>query len=340
MANFFSIQYCRNTERLEKAFSKIKIPVFIIACGVQAESYDHLDELISRIGDEAKRFIDAIYHTGGEFALRGNFTKEFFDLLGYHSAVVTGCPSLYQMGPDIKILKSTETEIRPLINGRIQNFEEILKEIPGSIFMAQDSFLDCLYDPDYFSSSSLKKDIAFSYYHSVFQADLLGQGRVKLIPDANEWLHFIKDSGCNYSFGTKIHGSIMPILARIPSTVVEIDSRTREMAEFFHIPSVRFQDKKYSKDDVYEAYTEADYSLFNKEFVKKYRVFEGFLKNHGIVKNVNIHNKFFLEKSDEGFESFQPNREKFVDYALKLKKEKALLEIGAKAMSIKNSIYK
>ena len=154
---------------------KIKIPVYIIACGAQTDSYDHLDDLILKIGSEASRFIDAIYHTGGEFALRGHFTQEFFKRLGYTQAVVTGCPSMFQVGPELKIVKNSQIN-RLLINGKIKSFEGIMRSFPESIYMDQDSFLDCLYNPDYFAASSLKKDYQFYSQHSIFQAELLGAG--------------------------------------------------------------------------------------------------------------------------------------------------------------------
>lgn len=98
MANIFNraFRYYLNGD----IFNKINIPVYVIACGAQADSYDDIDALVDDIGNLSKSFISAIYNTGGEFALRGNFTKEFFERLGFHSAVVTGCPSMYQNGRD------------------------------------------------------------------------------------------------------------------------------------------------------------------------------------------------------------------------------------------------
>lgn len=58
-------------------FEKIKIPVFIISCGVQADSYEDLNDLVKSTGNVSKRFISTIYKTGGQFALRGWFTAEF-----------------------------------------------------------------------------------------------------------------------------------------------------------------------------------------------------------------------------------------------------------------------
>lgn len=61
----------------QRSFLRFKIPVYVIACGVQAGSYDELESLCDSIREPATRFISTIYRTGGEFALRGYFTKEF-----------------------------------------------------------------------------------------------------------------------------------------------------------------------------------------------------------------------------------------------------------------------
>ena len=310
MANFFSERYCKDTSKLVKTFSQIKIPVYIIACGAQADSYDALDDLISSIGDSAKRFIDAIYATGGEFALRGFFTKEFFDLLGYPSAVVTGCPSLFQVGPDLKVDKQVRDEPKTVFNGHIKSYERLLKELSNSCFIAQDEFLDCLYDSDYFRTSNLKKDVLFTYYHSIYQAELLGEGRVKLFADTYDWLYFLKENRFEYSFGTKIHGSIMPILTKIPATVVFIDSRTREIAEYFDIPTIPFKrGYQYMPEDLMSAYKQADYSLFNKNFKMRYLQYESFLQRHKIVSRINTDNKFFFRVNNNYKEVISSNTE-------------------------------
>ena len=330
MANFFGREFCRDTAWFVKAFSAIHIPMYIIACGVQEDDFDHLEDLIKDIGDQAQRFIEAVYRTGGEFALRGYFTKEFFSRLGFPSAVVTGCPSLFQLGPDLAIYKPrSENKMKPIINGRICSFQRIFESMPESVYFSQDLFIDCLYDPNYFSASSIMRDIRFYHNQGIFVADLLSQGRIKLIADMNDWYHYIRENEFMYSFGTKIHGSIMPILAGIPATVLAIDSRTREMAEFFDIPCQLFKkEHRYTQDDLMDAYESADYTLFNERFKTRFNQFESFLQEHRIVSKVNLTNRFFRDKGNRDFELFQPNRAHFQSYAKRLKRERPILVLG------------
>ena len=292
---------------------------------------------MKRIGDPARAFIESIYRTGGEFALRGLFTKEFFNRLGFMSAVVTGCPSLFQMGPEFVVNKHADKRIKPIINGRIDSVEEILESIPESIYFSQDVFFDCLYDPDYFKRKGFKMDVRFFRAHGISQAELLANDRIKMIIDMNEWFNYIRSRSFNYSFGTKVHGSIMPILAGIPATMIATDSRTREIAEFFGIPmQLAKPGHRYTKEELFEAYEEADYSEFNSRFKGLYERFEAFLKEHDIVDRINTNNRFFYDCDQFPSESFKPNKEEFAKYVKKLKKERPILAAASFALDLRS----
>lgn len=339
MANFFSRTYCKDTSGITKDLSGLRIPVYIIACGAQAQSYEELDELVRDIGEQSKRFIETVYQTGGEFALRGRFTKEFFSRLGFPTAVATGCPSLFQMGPDLTIRKGEldEEYIKPIINGKIKGFERILRECPKGEYFDQDTFISCLYNADYFHNRSLKRDILFYRNYSIYQAQLLAEGRIKFIADLNDWLRYIREGAFDYSFGTKIHGSIMPILAGIPATVLAIDSRTREMAEFFDIPWELFRkNHRYSKEELIESYRTADYTQFNLKFRDRFAAFERFLQERGIVSKINTENRFFNLPGGNDYDEYQPNRKAFMAYAEELAKKKPLLFMGSLAFTMRS----
>ena len=120
-----------------------------------------MDNVINAIRKPATKFIDAVYATGGEFALRGNITKEFFDKLGFQSAVVTGCPSIFQMGRDLKVEKKNvaREDFKAIING--QNYlmstgfyMNIFDRYKCSVFIDQDHNYDYLYNPNFLNSNS------------------------------------------------------------------------------------------------------------------------------------------------------------------------------------------
>ena len=348
MANFFSQEHVQAMVSLSKVFEKIKIPVYILACGAQAESYEDLDKLVKQIGDPAKQFISAIYSTGGEFALRGNFTKEFFTRLGFSTAVVTGCPSLYQMGPDFQvdgpIKGSTPTKI--IVNGKIKYFEKIFKFSPESIYIDQDLYFNPLFQPNYLieqgQSSFLRSAAIFEYLYGTCAAELIATNRIIMIPDMGPWFSYLKYHGFQYSIGSRIHGNIMSILCNIPATVVAIDTRTKEIADFFDIPyydlTQRKKKKYFSPEEIFELYHQANYEKFNKNFRSRYESYVDFLRQKGIAQHINYENKFFKDRSNFA-EVSSINKYDFIKYADKLKEYRIPIYIAKKVLELKNKLH-
>lgn len=299
MANIFSVGFKSLLEKLAQSFEKIKIPIYVIACGVQADSYDELEDICSAIREPATNFIRAVYNSGGEFALRGYFTKEFFDRLGFRSAVVTGCPSLYQVGRNLRV-SSTSAELcdfAPILNGKLKECVPYLGEYPNSQFFDQHTYYELLYGKNRRQPCSVSDVAMLIRKYSLKEVQMLAKNRIKLFPDMVVWKNYIQNAGFQFSFGSRIHGNIMPILAGIPAVVYACDARTREMAEFFDIPMV-IPGKANEKIDLYQLYQTVDYSKFNQKIGTRFDDFERFLQKHGIVKKMNADNPFF-SKTDE-----------------------------------------
>lgn len=312
MANIFNVSFRRYLEEFARRFRKIRIPTYIIACGAQASGEEELENLIEQIGDVSKAFISAIYDGGGEFALRGMFTKEFFTRLGFDSAVVTGCPSLYQMGRAFQIPteKQEWESVRPVFNGNISLLEKLLEHYSESIFVGQDSLLPILAGEKK-GSPSFRDACGFEKTYGLSAAKLLARDRIRIIPDMRSWNAFLCQSPYNYSFGSRIHGNIMALLSGIPATVVGVDTRTVEMGEFFSIPYIRhIPGHVYTLREMEEIYDQMDYSRFNREFADKFDRYEAFLIDNGIVSHVNTQNAFL----DAGVSAEEPMHCSSTDY--------------------------
>lgn len=114
---------------------------------------------------------------------------------------------------------------------------------------------------------------------------LIKAKRLNLFIDMPDWIDYLKLECFNFSCGSRIHGNIISILAGIPAAVCALDSRTREMAEFFDIPIITSRDLR--NQDLLEIYNHISYDKFNATFSKKYEAYAQFLKSHGIVKDIN-----------------------------------------------------
>ena len=153
-ANIFNANpvITKQLDEFARMIDKFHIPVYILGCGLQCASYDDISNLAEQIKEPAKRFLKAIYTTGGELALRGYATKELLDKVMKNTAVVTGCPSFYQRGSKLRISneKVSEEEFTPAINGNLKYLKKIgllpvFDTYSQSVYIDQDEFAEVLY---------------------------------------------------------------------------------------------------------------------------------------------------------------------------------------------------
>lgn len=294
MANIFHKGWIPWLEARASYIEQIIIPVFVIACGIQIKYYDEMDQLIINVEKPARRFIESIYSSGGEFGLRGEVTKDFFDRLGYHSAVVTGCPSLFQMGREFRVdnHKVSRKDFKSAIHGDVKTLGLTRKSIASSDYIDQGSFGHLLYDPDYLLNNPVddyhirklirKRGLPF--------VKSIANDRIRLFADLQQWMNYYKESEISFSYGSRIHGTIMPILSGVPSMLYACDMRTEEMADYFDIPFIKPSNK--TSRDLYDLYCETDYTKFNETYAQKYDIFEGFFVSHGLCSKLNQNNVF------------------------------------------------
>lgn len=270
-----------NKEMLPKwteCLKKIRIPFTFIGVGAQAKIDYNLD-FVQNIQNNAYNFIKAILNTGGRLGLRGYFTAEVVKKLGFKDEdfSVLGCPSLYMNGPDLKIQKKeiSKTQIKPIFNGnRIwfnSEYHHYFSDYPQSIFVCQDLFYSLLYDINSFTNE-------YYFLQDGLFLDLFKNNRIKLYCDYLAWDKDLKEQNFNFCVGSRIHGNVTSILAGIPSFVDSIDSRTRELAEFFDIPSKPLTNPNIPLEKLYD---ETDYSKFNKTFKSKFNKFKDFMNDSG-----------------------------------------------------------
>lgn len=281
-ANIFSSRFIDGMKSHVDRYKDVKIPIYVIACGAAAKDYDELDDLCAAIREPATAFIKSIYKTGGEFCLRGHFTKSMFDRFGFHDAVVTGCPSLFQMGRNLHVPteKVSPSAFHAVLNGSIDLVKHSMKQHPDSVFIDQGMFYPMLYSNEH--SPNVKSCVKL---YGTYGLRLLHEDRVKLWIDLQDWADYLLTQNFSFSCGSRIHGNILPILCGIPATICPPDARVREMAEFYEIPMV--SKTELQKRDLYDIYSDTDYGSFNQNFAAKFDAYERFMKEHGIVRALN-----------------------------------------------------
>lgn len=259
------------------------VPVLALGAGAQANSYDDINELINAIKPVAKDFIDAVHRTGGKFGLRGFFTEELFNKLGYYNDCVTGCPSMYQMGKNLHIeKKKLNDNFRLALNGNrtsmiLYEKNDICKKYLNTWFVDQGDYVSALYEKKDKINIHVIRQMMDSY--SKLGVKLLASNKIICIYDLPRLASYLQELKLDLSFGQRIHGNILCTLLGIPAIVYVHDSRTKELAEFFGLPI--YEDVN-GKIDILEAYEKADWTNFNNNFNDKYDNFEKLLIEYGM----------------------------------------------------------
>ena len=313
-ANLFAIEHKDYIRELADTFSHSSIPVFVIAVGAQAKSYDDIEILCNEIGNEVRLFVDSIYSSGGELALRGWFTKEFLEKTCSNTAVVTGCPSMYQNGRDVRVTKKqiSREEFAPIINGDTDQALTLLYKYKKSVYIDQDIWFFESYATDFWRESDDRKLFGkLVDRHGLLATKLFLDNRIKLFYDVPEWRSFIISSDFSCSYGTRIHGNIMTLLCGVPALIRAMDSRTREMAEFFGIPYCI----NGSTNDLWGLFEDLDYSFFNSSFKRKYDDFEKFLKKHNIVSEIGTSEMFWNRELPHSNAYIEERKKDLLDYS-------------------------
>src|SRR5690606_27853056 len=93
----------------------------------------------------------------------------------------------------------------------------------------------------------------------------------------------------DFVFGARLHGCIAAIIQGIPAVMLARDIRVREIANFFKIPVLDYDEASdLSVDDLFER---ARYEEFNEVYPRRYRNFIAFLTECNILR--------YLTKAEE-----------------------------------------
>ena len=221
--------------------------IIIAGCGAQGDLHytrNFTDEETDTCIAEFCRFI--LSHSKS-IGVRGEFTKRYLTGLGISPEYidVIGCPSVRMFGKkfntSLRQYKPFSRDLKIAVNFTPYHYiddvaafiYQTFKNYPKSFAMMQDKVeYDLLYEgkeiPDKFRVHAL-----LPTYKDNF---VIRSNRARMFLSVDNWIDCLKTF--DFSIGTRIHGNIIAILAGVPAMVIAIDSRTRELAEFHHIPYV------------------------------------------------------------------------------------------------------
>lgn len=302
LSSSFRLQFGPKLGEWGSLVEKLDIPVTVVGIGAQldAEAAERGDfrpqsvagttmtdpAAIEEHHANSRRFVGAVLARSNSIGVRGEITKKYLEFLGFPSDQidVIGCPSVFMWGPGFEMptnkLKrlGRSTKMATCFDHRLPDMAGLLdlavKKYPQLMVYAQERLLIKMAltgvdtRPDWDGDDRYPMQV----WHPLVQ-----EHRIVFAPTAWAWIEYMKTM--DFTFGTRLHGTIAATLAGTSSHLVAHDSRTRELAEYHKMPFT------YAKevDDTTTAQELADkqdYTAFNEHYPELLKRYTDFLERN------------------------------------------------------------
>jgi len=243
--------------------------IVAISMGLQSSGYNSEFSLSSDMIRTLERLSER-----SVMAVRGNYTAEILLKNNISNIEVIGCPSIYQYPLfqesfdclfNKKIVKAATSNFR--------TFYEPLNPKEVEII----SYLSCNFQSFVEQTKIQFKDLKpFSGPEYSKAAEWIN-GNEEVFFDFERWVQYC--SKYDFSMGSRFHGNVAAIMAGIRSLLIVSDTRTRELSEFFSLPTIEAQD--FNSNLTVQDYHElADFGKFQADYHNKISRFRLFLSKN------------------------------------------------------------
>lgn len=288
VSTFYLETIKNHTETLEG----VTVPIYLFSVGTDMPLHIDMCEAAKIMSKTVCGFAEKIYSTGGKIVTRGYITQELLGKMGIHDVLTYGCQSIYQNGKDFFIVKKevSEKKFKVAINGntnflRRDSIVKMIENNPTCEYFDQDEFRELIYGRKGYARvpQSVEEDIN---RYTEIGLELFKKSRLRLFGDVEMWIKYLQDSKFSFSVGERVHGTIVALLAGIPSLVLYGSIRVKEMTDYFHIPARLTWEMDEIQASLYELYCNLDYADFNCTYRKNFQAFDNFLKEEGLVNSM------------------------------------------------------
>ncbi|MFY0408426.1 polysaccharide pyruvyl transferase family protein [Solicola sp. PLA-1-18] len=288
LANAFRPPFVPNLDAMSELVERTRVPVSVLGVGAQADLEG------AQVGGDAldaavRRFVGAVLDRSPSIGVRGEYTASYLRRLGFgdeHVAVV-GCPSMFLDGPNLQVTPRIDavTAETPIAFNASPYLDEVgplsvhhAARYPHLHYVPQDrATLGLLLDGEYVNRwipPERAGDKPVTATHP-----LVAGGRTVFPLSSSTWIDLLR--GYDFSFGTRIHGNVVALLAGTPAVVLAHDSRTLELADLHQIP-YRLISEVGVDVDAADLFAGADWGPMNRGHAERWRAFSGFLESHGL----------------------------------------------------------
>jgi hypothetical protein len=283
LANAFRPSFESTLIQMTELIKRLRIPVIILGVGAQASVGYELGRL-KPIEPAVRAFVSAVLDRGPSIGVRGELTHSYLRSLGFRDVEVIGCPSMFLHGEDLRVEKRlprlerdarVSLNVSPYVKAMGSIVTSHVERYPNLTYVAQDLDTLCLLlwgeSP---SAAAETNPIPIHLSHPLFR-----ENRVRFYVEPWPWIADLR--GCDFAFGTRIHGNITALLAGTPAYVFAHDSRTLELVRYFGIPH-RAMSQVPPDVTASDLYDEADYGELNRGHAARFATFRAYLERHGL----------------------------------------------------------
>jgi hypothetical protein len=246
LANAFRPSFQKPLKRLTKLISKLDIPIMVLGVGAQAPLSNDFSSL-KIIDNDVKKFMNAALEKSARVGVRGLVTQKYLESLGYSEVEVIGCPSMFIERDRLAISHSHEEKSFDPDSKIALTFSPYVRKGENIVEHSYQKYRNL----DYFvqdintmrtiiSAEPLDHDGTFQGIPDYYNHPLFIDHRAKFHVDPISWMNDLKSY--EFSFGTRIHGTIAALTSGVPATLIAHDSRTTELADYFGIPYMKSTD--------------------------------------------------------------------------------------------------
>ncbi|WP_324763665.1 polysaccharide pyruvyl transferase family protein (plasmid) [Sinorhizobium meliloti] len=229
-----------------EVLGKLKMPIVMLGIGLQNRR-----DLENSLPEGTKRLLDVLKEREHYFLTRGFETAGFLKDQGFSYVQPTGCPSIYLMPHNMR------ASLKKLPNVPVGKARTIFSGYLGANH-------DCIVDAAALAPEGSRPQyvIQDEFLHFDMNVEANGDGRVydsasgtmlgelsypgterlktpfdvRTFFDTNQWRAWA--SSMDFNFGRRFHGSIIAMQAAVPSLMVAVDDRMREMLGYTGLPAI------------------------------------------------------------------------------------------------------
>lgn len=257
---------------------KLNIPTSLFSLGIQDYSNDAGS--VGPLHYSLKRILNFVSKTTGYIGVRGFYTASLLYKEGYNNVIPIGCPTMYKgMNREHQITIPHNFKKSTFVFHR--TFADVSTKVLKNVKLLGQDFLD-----EAVFTKNHPKDDLIEIELKKFKDHKYGSEMLNLINkngifhnNYDDW--FLEIGNSDFVFGPRLHGCISGIIQGVPSLLTARDLRVKEIASFFKIPVINYED--FKNDTLQELYEELDYSKFNELYPQRYDNFIGFLTKTNII---------------------------------------------------------